>query len=120
MIWSFLQFGPPTPKMGIFLVMSISPLELYMYILLYYLLFMIISMNNHIRTKSSLNPEDCNKSLIYIWLPLTTIDIIVISPLDNFPILLVYINNDLEKTSDYISVWNYNCCYGFPQVTTVM
>ena len=65
---------------------------------------MIISMNNHIRTKSSLNPEDCNKPLIYILLPLTTIDIIVISPLDNFPILLVYINNDLEKTSDYISV----------------
>jgi hypothetical protein len=36
--------------------------------------------------------------------PKTTIDIIVISPLDNFPILLIYINNDLEKTSDYISV----------------
>ena len=70
-----------------------------MYILLYYLQ----SFNYHIiRTKSSLNPEDCNKSLIYIEQPL--IDIIVISPLDNFPILLVYINNDLEKTSDYISV----------------
>ena len=67
MILSFLQFCPPTPKMGIFLVMSISPLELYMYILLYYLQ----SFNYHIiRIKSLLNPEDCNKSLIYIEQPL--------------------------------------------------